>query len=315
MAQQMGQAGQTEATTAEQNIRTQGYNAGFRAGVTDYQNHAPYNFQSNPEYQSPTQGYVPNQQMDEQTYAMQYRSGFEAGYDDGYNGLTANQSASGRNRTYIGQRGQAGQAAAQPGANAGAVPAEGTGVLPSGSTLNLKLNNTLSTRSSNAGDTFTATITQPVYDQNSQAVLVPQGSTVEGRVASVQRSGGVSGTSQIQLNFQQLRLPDGQSYPLRAEVSQVNSQNGIGGTITGSPSTTNEGGVQQSQTRRTIGTAAASGAVGALIGAIAGGGKGAAIGTILGGGLGVVLASRNGALDLPAGTPITITLNSPVRIH
>ncbi|MGH9519802.1 MAG: hypothetical protein ACRD2D_09125, partial [Terriglobales bacterium] len=26
-----------------QAIRTQGYNAGFRAGVTDYRNHAPYN--------------------------------------------------------------------------------------------------------------------------------------------------------------------------------------------------------------------------------------------------------------------------------
>lgn len=294
-----------------QAIRTTGYNAGFRAGVTDYRNQAPYNFNSQPEYQNASQGYNANSGVDQQSYAIDFRTGFEQGYDDGFYGRT-NSPTSARTRNYAGAAAPpASQANAQPSANASI----GSGTLPAGTQLALKLNNTLSTRSSNAGDTFTANVTAPVYSTDGQTLLVPQGSTVRGKVASVQHSGSVSGTSALQLNIEDLRLPNGTTLPLRAEVSQVNPQGGIGGAITGTPSTTNEGGVQQSQTRRSVGTAAAGGSVGAIIGAIAGGGKGAGIGGLIGAGLGVVLASREGNLDLPAGTPMTIRLDQPVQIR
>jgi hypothetical protein len=289
-------------------IRTAGYNAGFRAGTNDYRSHAPYNFQSKPEYQSATLGYDPGSGVDQQTYEMNFRTGYESGYDDGFYGRTSDENAP-RQRAYSGEL--SAQAAAQPGGNYAQQP--GARVLPAGTALDLKLNNTLSTRSSQPNDTFTATVSTPVTGPNG-ATLVPQGSTVEGRVASVQRAGSVSGTSRIQLEFNQLRLPDGQSYPLQAQLSNVNQQSGIGNVITGQPSATNEGGVQQSKTRRTVGTAAAGGAVGALIGAIAGGGKAAGIGGLIGAGLGVVLSSQTGELDLPSGTPITITLSAPVQL-
>jgi len=298
-------APQTQVEVAT--IRTQGYNAGFRDGVNDYRNHAPYSFQNQAVYQNANQGYRQGGGVDAQTYAMDFRTGYEAGYDDGFYGRSSDPTAV-RQRSY-GQA-PAAQAAAQPSRQVG------SGTLPAGTALQLKLNNSLSTRSSQQGDSFTANVTSPVYSPDGQTLLVPQGSTVEGHVLSVQRSGSVAGKSQLQLNFEQLRLPDGTVLPMRAGVSQVNPSAGVGGAITGTPSATAEGGVQKSQTRNTVGTAAAGGAVGAIIGAIAGGGKGAGIGGLVGAGLGVVLAStKGGNLDLPAGTPLTITLNQPVQIH
>lgn len=289
-----------------QQIQQQGYNAGFRAGVTDYRSHAPYSFQSHPVYESATLGYSAASGISEQTYKINFQTGFEHGYDDGFYGRSSDNNAQ-RQRSYS-------QAPGRAAANPAQSQAPSNAVIPAGTSLQLKLNNTLSTRSSNPGDTFTATVTQPVTGPDGSTVVVPVGSTVEGKVESVARSGSISGTARLQLAFNQLRLPDGRSFPLNAQLSNVNEKSGVGGAITGTPSTTNEGGVEQSKTRRTVGTAAAGGAVGALIGAIAGGGKGAGIGTLVGAGLGVVLASRNGALDLPAGTPITVTLSQPIQL-
>jgi hypothetical protein len=300
------QAGYQSSSAQQNSIRTAGYNAGFRAGTNDYRSHAPYNFQSKPEYQSATLGYDPGSGVDQQTYEMSFRSGYESGYDDGFYGRTSDVNAP-RQRVYSGEP----AAAAQPGANFG--QQQGARTLPAGTALDLKLNNTLSTRSSQPNDTFTATVSTPITGPNGQT-LVPQGSMVEGRVASVEKAGSVSGTSRLQLEFNQLRLPDGQTYPLQAQLSNINEKSGVGNVITGKPSATSEGGVEQSKTRRTVGTAAAGGAVGALIGAIAGGGKGAGIGGLVGAGLGVVLSSQTGDLDLPPGTPITITLSAPVQL-
>ncbi|MGH9487641.1 MAG: TrbI/VirB10 family protein [Terriglobales bacterium] len=293
-------------------IGEQGYNAGFRQGVTDYRDRAPYDFQSHPLYKTGTFGYSPSGGINQRTYVMNFRSGYEKGYDDGFYGRSNDEGAQ-RQRSFSAESSarMPSAVASRPSANQGA---ESATTLPAGTAIQLQLNNTLSTRSSNPGDTFTATVTEPVAGPQGSRVLIPKGSTVEGQVASVQRGGAVSGTSRLQLRFEQLRLPNGSSLPLSAELSDVQQQPGVGSAITGTPSTTNEGGVTQSKTRRTVGTAAAGGAVGALIGAIAGGGKGAGIGTLLGAGLGVVLSSSNGALDLPAGTPITVKLSQPLRL-
>ncbi|MGH9482923.1 MAG: TrbI/VirB10 family protein, partial [Terriglobales bacterium] len=181
--------------------------------------------------------------------------------------------------------------------------------LPVGTPIQIALNNALSTKTSVAGDQFTATVSAPVLSADGMTVMVPQGSTVVGRVASVQKSGSLGGKSQLQLEFQALHLADGTSLPLRAEVSQVNTKHGVGAVVTGSPSTNSEGGVQQSQSRKTAGSATAGGIAGAAIGAIAGGGKGAAIGLLSGAGLGVLTSGvKGGDLNIPAGAGLTIVL-------
>src|SRR5262249_767441 len=57
-------------------------------------------------------------------------------------------------------------------------------------------------------------------------------------------------------------------------------------------------------------------ALGAIIGAIAGGGKGAAIGAGAGAGAGAVtqIATKGGAIKVPAETVLTFQLDKPVRI-
>jgi|SRR6185312_1489792 len=307
---------QTNVDRQIRQIRQMGYNAGFRDGVNDSRGQAQYDFRDHDAYKDATIAANSDAyNVDPQTFRMDFRTGYEAGYDDGYNGRTDDASAR-RDRNYQRDSGNyqaGGYGAAQPSRRA---DIRSAGVLPAGTALDLQLNNTLSTRSSEQGDRFTATVSAPVYSRDGQTLLVPQGSIVQGTVEGVQRSGGISGNSQLQLNFERLRLPDGQSLPLRADLTNVDSNSGVGGAITGRPSATNEGGVERSQTRSTVGTAAAGGAVGAIIGALAGGGKGAGIGGLVGAGLGVVLSNHNGgALDLPAGTPMTITLSRPVRVQ
>ncbi|MCX7602676.1 MAG: hypothetical protein N2036_01230 [Bryobacteraceae bacterium] len=76
---------------------------------------------------------------------------------------------------------------------------------------------------------------------------------------------------------------------------------------------TQESGSRGAQTAK---SAAAVGAVGAIIGAIAGGGKGAAIGGAIGGaaGAGGAMATRGKHAELPSETRLTFRLSEPVTL-
>jgi hypothetical protein len=310
-----------------QQIRNQAYQVGYADGQMDKSQSKPFDFESHAAYSQANQGYDANSGVDLETYRMNFRSGYEAGYDDGYNGRDSNPTGN-QNRTYSASPtpGNPPQTAPTTANRASATtqPPQSngphvSGTIPAGTAIQVKLNNTVSTRSSAAGDSFTATVSQPVTDARGN-VLVPIGSLIEGTVASVNNSGGVTGNSTVQLRFERLQLPDGHQSSLAATVTNVNTgptTGAVAGVIEGTPTATPEGGVQQSNTRRTAGASAAGGAVGAVIGAMAGGGKGAAIGTIVGAaaGLGAVLVTKNRSLDLPAGTLMTIKLTQPVYVH
>lgn len=306
----------------KQNIQSIGYNAGFRDGTMDARNNQPYDFKTHTTWQNATTGYQSSSGTDQVTYQYNFRAGYERGYADGFYGRTP-EAATAPSAAASPQSSQAPPATTTqpgfpaPGAQTSTTPSsqgQATGELPVGTQIHLQLQNTLSTRSSSPGDSFTATVSQPVLGPN-QAVMIPQGSVVMGTVAQVTHAGTVTGQSQLQLQFNRLRLPDGHEIALNASLSGVQQGGGIGSVITGSPSTSAEGGVQQSKTRSTIGGAVAGTAAGSILGAILGGGKGAGIGAAIGAGLGIVLASRTGNVDLPAGTPMTITLDRPVQLQ
>lgn len=297
----------------KQNIQNMGYNAGFRDGTTDARSNHPYDFKSHTTWQSATMGYQSSSGIDQVTYQYNFRAGYERGYADGFYGRTP-QAATAPSAAATPESQTPPPTSTQPGFPASGAQSSTAGQLPVGTELHLQLQNSLSTRSSSSGDSFTATVSQPVTGPN-QTVLVPQGSVVMGTVAQVTHAGTVTGQSQLQLQFNRLRLPSGQEVALNASLSGVQKQGGIGSVITGSPSTTAEGGVQQSKTRSTVGGAVAGTAAGTVLGAVLGGGKGAGIGAAIGAGLGIVLASRGGNVDLPAGTPITITLDRPVQLQ
>ena len=157
----------------------------------------------------------------------------------------------------------------------------------------------LSTQTVREGDRFTVTVRQPVQYE---------GAVIEGHVSNIQRSGRLTGRSQMTLNFDTIRLRNGGSYRFAGILESVRTAQGDLVRVD------NEGAVRDtSQTTKTEQRAAIGTAVGAIIGAIAGGGKGAAIGAIVGagGGAGSVYVQGREELDLGAGTELTIRASGP----
>jgi hypothetical protein len=176
----------------------------------------------------------------------------------------------------------------------------GTGfIIPNGQTLVAVLNSGLSTETARDGDRFTAVIRQPGQYE---------GATIEGHVSSIQRSGRITGRSEMTLNFDTIRLRDGRSYRFAGILESVRTSRGETVRLD------NEGAIREDdQTNRTVQRTAIGTAVGAIIGAIAGGGKGAAIGAIVGagGGAGSVYVQGRDDLELEPGAELTIRSTGP----
>ena len=183
--------------------------------------------------------------------------------------------------------------------NVGQGQATGSFVVPDGTQLVAVLNNDLSTQNVREGDRFTMTVRSTgQYD----------GATIEGSVLNVERSGRVTGRSQMTFDFDTIRLRDGRSYRFAGIMESVRMPNGDVVRVD------NEGAVRDSdQTKQTVTRTAIGTAVGAIIGAIAGGGKGAAIGAVIGAGAGAgsVYIQGRDDLNLTAGTEVTIRATGP----
>jgi hypothetical protein len=172
-------------------------------------------------------------------------------------------------------------------------------VIASGETVIGVLENGLSTQTAREGDRFTMTVRQPSQYE---------GAVIEGHVSNIQRSGRLTGRSQMTLNFDTIRLRNGTSYRFAGILESVRTTQGDTVRVD------NEGAVRDtSQTTKTAQRAAIGTAVGAIIGAIAGGGKGAAIGAIVGagGGAGSVYVQGRDELDLGVGTELTVRASGP----
>jgi hypothetical protein len=178
-------------------------------------------------------------------------------------------------------------------------PTNGTFVVPDGTRVIGALQDSLSTRTAAAGDRFRLRVTDPVEFRDA---------IIEGHVSNIQRSGRLTGRSQMALDFDNIRLRDGRSYRFAGLLENVIANGGE--TIR----VDTEGAVRDdNQTTRTGERAAIGTAVGAIIGAIAGGGRGAAIGAIVGAGAGagsIYVEGRND-LELMRGTELTIRSGAP----
>jgi hypothetical protein len=172
-------------------------------------------------------------------------------------------------------------------------------IIPNGTQLVAQLNTNLSTKTAHDNDRFTMTVRSPSqYD----------GAILEGYVSNISRGGRITGRSEMTLNFETIRLPDGRSYRFAGILENVRASDE-------SVRVDNEGAVraEDSQTSRTVTRTAIGTAVGAIIGAIAGGGKGAAIGAVIGAGAGAgsVYVQGRGDLDLSSGTEVVIRTTGP----
>lgn len=171
--------------------------------------------------------------------------------------------------------------------------------IPNGRQIQGTLNESLSTKTVNNGDRFSINVNSP---------SAYAGSTIYGYVSNVNRSGRVSGRANMTLNFEQIRLSNGQTYSFRGIVEQVYDARGNKIDVN------NEGAVRDgSQTTKTVIRSGIGAGIGAIIGAIISGGDGAAIGAAIGGGAGAgsVIAQGRDDLTLEQGSQIVISSTAP----
>jgi len=174
-------------------------------------------------------------------------------------------------------------------------------IMNDGETVVAVLNNDLTTKQAKQGDRFTMTVRD-----NGQY----EGAVIEGTVGTVNQGGKLSGRSGMTLDFDTIRLRNGQTYRFAGILTSVRSLNGETVKVDNEGSAQGDNQTTQTVTRAGIGTA-----IGAISGAIAGGGKGAAIGGVIGavGGAGSVYVTGKDSLDLPTGTDLTIRSSAPGR--
>jgi len=142
--------------------------------------------------------------------------------------------------------------------------------IPAGTEIQARLQDPLDSSVNQSGDTFRAILDRDIIVNGN--IVASRGSTLEGRLSNVSRSGRVEGRATMSLRLVSLNV-GGQSYPLQTQVLAFEA----------------ESTAKKDATKVGIGAG-----IGAVIGAIAGGGKGAAIGAAVGGGAGgaTVLATR-----------------------
>ena len=184
--------------------------------------------------------------------------------------------------------------------NSGAgTTASGNFVVPDGTQLVAALNADLSTRYAREGDRFTMTVRAPAQYS---------GAVIEGHVSNLDRSGRVTGRSEMTLNYDSIRLRDGRTYQFAGSTEAVRMASGELVRVDNEGTAEGDSRTSDTITRSAIGTA-----VGAIIGAITGGGKGAAIGAAVGAGAGAGSVYVQGGEDLalPAGTEVTVRASAP----
>lgn len=174
-------------------------------------------------------------------------------------------------------------------------------IVPNGTIVTGILEKDIDTKISQNNDRFEMVVQSPNEYR---------GAVVEGYISGVNRSGKVSGRSQITFNFERIRLSNGRVYDFNGFLQSVTDENGK--TVRVDTEGTAKG---DNQTTETVKRGGIGAGIGAVIGAIAGGGKGAAIGAILGGGAGAgsVIVQGKDDLQLKSGSTITVQTSSPVR--
>jgi hypothetical protein len=172
--------------------------------------------------------------------------------------------------------------------------------VPDNVMLETRLEQNLATDQTREGDRFTLTVLSP-----SQYA----GATIEGYVTQVDRSGRLTGRSEMALALESIRMRNGQTYRFEGIIENVRTLQGEDVRVN------NEGvlGEDSTQGRRTATRGAIGGALGAVLGAILGGGSGAAIGAIVGAGAGAgsVYVSGRDDLRLTSGTQLMIRSVTP----
>jgi hypothetical protein len=171
-----------------------------------------------------------------------------------------------------------------------------TYVLPIGSRVPVRTEEMIDSGTAAEGQTYAAEIADDVPNANGDTV-VPRGANAKVIIRSATKGNRFHGTSDLVLDLQSISVGGKEYLVSTTDLAQKGKQ-GFGAN------------------KRTAEFTGGGAALGAIIGAIAGGGKGAAIGAGAGAGAGAIgqVATKGGAIKVPAETMLTFQLDKPVQI-
>jgi hypothetical protein len=164
--------------------------------------------------------------------------------------------------------------------------------LPPGTEITIRLIDSIDSEKNDEGDEFRASLDEPVRLGDTE--VAPRGADARIRLVNEKESGKLTGRTELSLQLL--------SFTVDGNVVPVNTTSVTEGS--------------RSRGARTAKSAAAVGAIGAIIGAIAGGGKGAAIGAGAGAaaGAGSQVFMKGQRLRIPSETVLTFTTQGTVNL-
>jgi hypothetical protein len=165
--------------------------------------------------------------------------------------------------------------------------------LPAGTWVTIRVNEPISSDHSQPGDTFTATLAEPIVANG--LVIARRGQLVTGVVSEAQKAGRVQGTSRLKLELTEVQLADGRQVQVRTQLMERRGDTSYGRDAAAIGVTT---------------------ATGAAIGAAVNGGVGAGVGAAAGvvaSTIGVLLTRGRSTIVYPE-TPLTFALQAPLSI-
>ncbi len=165
--------------------------------------------------------------------------------------------------------------------------------IPAGTAIVVRLGDTLSSKNSQAGQSFSATVAEPVVVDGK--TVIEQGAAARGTVVDAKGMGHFKGGARLQVRLDSVSI-NGKEHQIET-TAYSRSLKGKG--------------------KRSAGFIGGGAGAGALIGALAGGGKGAAIGAAAGAGAGTAGAAFTGNKDivLQAESSLTFKLTQPVELR